>query len=218
MAQKTLIEYVKLKRSIDIVVSGLGLITVSPLLGVLAAVVAIKHGRPVLFTQARPGLNGHPFQLLKFRSMRTPDHGQGLISDEERLTPFGRWLRATSLDELPSLINVLRGDMSLIGPRPLLMQYLERYTERQAQRHNVRPGITGLAQSSGRNSLSWEEKFELDVQYVDSMSFRLDARILRMTVLTVLRRDGIAQEGQATVQEFMGSQSEIRPSENDTNV
>lgn len=171
----------------------------------MAILVARNLGRPVLFKQVRPGLQGKPFTILKFRTMRdaTDEHGNRL-PDSERLTPFGRRLRSTSLDELPELINVLRGDMSLVGPRPLIMAYLDRYSERQARRNEVRPGITGWAQVNGRNAVGWDERFEMDVWYVDNHSLWLDMKILWLTVLTVLRRDGVSAEGHATMPEFMG--------------
>ncbi len=171
-----------------------------PLLALTALAVWFRMGRPVLFRQQRPGLHGKPFTLLKFRTMRV-----GLGGDAERLTPFGRWLRRTSLDELPELLNVLRGEMALVGPRPLLMAYLERYTPEQARRHEVRPGLTGWAQVHGRNALSWDERFRLDVWYVDHRSLWLDLRILSLTVGRVLSGRGVATEGQATMGEFFGS-------------
>lgn len=194
-----------LKRFLDIVVSLAALIILSPILLLVAILVARNLGRPVLFKQVRPGLQGKPFTILKFRTMRdaTDEHGNRL-PDSERLTPFGRRLRSTSLDELPELINVLRGDMSLVGPRPLIMAYLDRYSERQARRNEVRPGITGWAQVNGRNAVGWDERFEMDVWYVDNHSLWLDMKILWLTVLTVLRRDGVSAEGHATMPEFMG--------------
>lgn len=194
-----------LKRFLDIVVSLAALIILSPVLLLVAILVARNLGRPVLFKQVRPGLQGKPFTILKFRTMRdaTDEHGNRL-PDSERLTPFGRRLRSTSLDELPELINVLRGDMSLVGPRPLIMAYLDRYSERQARRNEVRPGITGWAQVNGRNAVGWDERFEMDVWYVDNHSLWLDMKILWLTVLTVLRRDGVSAEGHATMPEFMG--------------
>lgn len=162
-------------------------------------------GRPVLFTQDRPGMHGRVFELKKFRTMVKADASRGLVSDEQRLTDFGRFLRSTSLDELPSLINVLKGDMSLVGPRPLLVGYLGRYSSQQARRHEVRPGISGLAQVRGRNVLSWEEKFAFDVEYVESRSALLDLKIVCWTFATVFRRDGISSEHHATMPEFMGS-------------
>lgn len=183
----------------------LGLVVLSPLLVVLAALVRATLGSPVLFRQERPGLCGVPFTLLKLRTMREPRGPDGALrSDADRLTRLGRFFRATSLDELPELWNVLRGDMSLVGPRPLLMQYLPLYTPEQARRHDVRPGITGLAQISGRNAISWDDKFASDVWYVDHNTFWLDLRILAMTIVRVIRREGISQEGHATVQPFRG--------------
>ena len=190
----------------DIVASLGGLIFLSPVLVVLAVLVRRKLGSPVLFRQQRPGLNGKIFTMYKFRSMTDKRDGEGnLLPDEDRLPPFGKFLRSTSLDELPELINVLKGDMSLVGPRPLLVQYLPRYSTFQARRHEVRPGITGWAQVNGRNAISWEEKFSLDVWYVDNASFSLDLKILCMTVLKIIKREGISQEGQATMSEFSGT-------------
>ena len=189
-----------LKRLFDLLVSALGLILLSPLLLILALLVRINLGAPVLFRQARPGYKGKIFNLYKFRSMK-----DGAGSDEERLSKFGRLLRASSLDELPELFNVLKGEMSLVGPRPLLVQYLDRYTPEQARRHDVLPGITGWAQVHGRNAISWEEKFRLDVWYVDNWSLGLDLKILFMTVKKVFVHEGITAEGSATTGEFMGS-------------
>jgi len=197
-----------LKRLIDIVGALSGLVLFGIPMLVIAVLVWKELGSPVLFRQMRPGLHGKPFVLYKFRTMidaRDPEGG--LLPDEQRLTKFGRWLRATSLDELPELWNVLKGDMSLVGPRPLLMEYLGRYTPEQARRHDVKPGITGWAQVNGRNALSWEEKFKLDVWYVDNWNLGLDLRILLMTVVKVLRREGINAEGHATMPEFTGSAS-----------
>ncbi len=195
-----------LKRLFDILVAASALLLLAPLLLVLAWLVRRRIGTPVLFRQLRPGLRGRPFELLKFRSMREALDAHGMpLPDAERLTPFGRFLRATSLDELPELWNVLKGDMSLVGPRPLLMEYLPLYTPEQARRHAVRPGITGWAQVNGRNALSWEEKFRLDVWYVDHRSFRLDLRILLLTLRRVLAREGINAEGEATMARFTGS-------------
>lgn len=195
-----------LKRGIDILGAAVGLVVLGlPMVGIGALIYATM-GRPVLFRQLRPGLGERPFVLYKFRTMTDERDSQGnLLADEQRLTRLGRWLRATSLDELPELWNVLKGDMSLVGPRPLLMKYLERYTPEQARRHEVKPGITGWAQVNGRNALGWEEKFRLDVWYVDNWSLRLDLKILFMTVLKVLRREGISAEGYATMPEFVGS-------------
>ncbi len=195
-----------LKRLFDFFAALAGILMLSPVLLVLAVLVRKKLGSPVFFKQQRPGLNGKIFTMYKFRSMTDKRDGEGnLLPDEDRLPPFGKFLRSTSLDELPELINVLKGDMSLVGPRPLLVQYLPRYSTFQARRHEVRPGITGWAQVNGRNALSWEEKFALDVWYVDNASFTLDLKILWMTVHKILKREGITQEGQATASEFMGS-------------
>ena len=192
------------KRALDLVVCAGAAVVLLPVLAGVALLVRIFLGAPVLFRQQRPGLHGRPFMLLKFRTMTDARDAQGnLRPDAERLTPFGRFLRSTSLDELPELWDVVRGDMSLVGPRPLLMQYLPRYTPEQARRHAVRPGITGLAQVDGRNGLSWEEKFGLDVSYVDTLSFALDLKILCRTVWTVLTRKGISAAGCATMEEFV---------------
>jgi lipopolysaccharide/colanic/teichoic acid biosynthesis glycosyltransferase len=196
------------KRLLDVAVSALALILLSPLLLATAIAVRVALGRPVLFRQVRPGLDGRPFELVKFRTMRNdPAAGTDLSADGLRLTRFGAALRRTSLDELPQLWNVLRGDMSLVGPRPLLMQYLPRYSPRQARRHEVRPGITGWAQVNGRNALSWEDKFELDVWYVENRSFLLDLRILLLTVWRVIRPAGVSGGGSVTMSEFMGSEA-----------
>lgn len=197
-----------MKRFVDIFAAGIGLIVLSPLLAWLAWRVRKHLGSPVLFRQTRPGLHGKPFEMIKFRTMRDAIDAQGNpLPDAERLTPFGQWLRATSLDELPELWNVLKGDMSLVGPRPLLMEYLPLYNERQRRRHDVRPGITGWAQVNGRNAISWEQKFELDTWYVENRSFWLDVKILWLTVNKVFLRDGISAEGEATMEKFRGSQS-----------
>lgn len=191
------------KRLIDFVLAALLLIVLSPVLGILALVVRRKLGAPILFTQQRPGLHGKPFRMRKFRTMTDARDAAGqLLPDVDRLTPFGKFLRSSSLDELPELVNVLKGEMSLVGPRPLLMQYLERYTPEQRRRHEVRPGITGWAQVNGRNAISWEKRFDLDVWYVDHCSIGLDARILWMTLARVLHREGISADGHATMQEF----------------
>ncbi|MEV8085674.1 sugar transferase [Pseudarthrobacter oxydans] len=197
--------YDVLKRLIDLGVALVALICSIPLQFVVAILVYKYLGRPILFRQARPGRDGQIFMLLKFRSMKLAEPGTAISSDATRLTPFGQALRASSLDELPSLWNVVKGDMSLVGPRPLLPQYLERYTPEQNRRHEVRPGITGLAQVEGRNGIGWDEKFKLDVEYVDSRSLTLDLRILAGTVLKVFRREGISQPGVATMSEFTGS-------------
>lgn len=196
--------YLRTKRALDLAVAAPVLVASLPLQAVVAVTVAWRLGRPVLFRQLRPGLHGRPFELVKFRSMRTPDPTRGLVDDESRLTPFGRALRATSLDELPTLWNVVRGDMSLVGPRPLLMEYLPRYSAEQARRHDMRPGITGLAQVSGRNLVNWPERLSLDVEYVDRCSLALDVRILLVTIVSVLRRHGISPLGAATMPKFMG--------------
>lgn len=193
------------KRVIDVFASALGLIVTAPIQLAVAALVAIKLGRPVLFTQDRPGLHGRPFRLVKFRTMRDVDEHRGLVTNEQRLTSFGKKLRATSLDELPSLWNVLRGDMSLVGPRPLRMEYLGRYTSQQWRRHEVRPGVTGLAQISGRNLLDWESRFERDVEYVDGRSLMLDTRILLATFARVVSRSGVEGDATATMSAFMGT-------------
>jgi sugar transferase EpsL len=196
------------KRILDLLLTIVGLVILSPLLIILTILVWFAHGRPVFFRQTRTGFHGRPFQVYKFRTMNESrnDHGH-LPPDAERITPLGKILRSNSLDELPELFNVLRGEMSLVGPRPLLTQYLARYTPEQARRHNVFPGITGWAQVNGRNTLSWEEKFRLDVWYVDHWSFGLDLKIILKTPITVLKREGISQPGQATTEEFMGSQT-----------
>lgn len=194
------------KRIIDVLGAASGLVMTAPLMAAVAAAIRLTMGKPVLFRQQRPGHHGRPFLVYKFRTMSDARDARGQLKpDHERLTAVGRFLRATSLDELPQLFNVLKGEMSLVGPRPLLMQYLERYNARQARRHDVKPGITGLAQVRGRNALSWEEKFEYDVQYVEQWSLALDLRILAETVLKVARREGIAQQGHATMAEFMGT-------------
>ena len=194
------------KRAFDLLLTLPALILLAPLMGVIALLVRLKLGKPVLFCQARPGMNGEIFTLYKFRSMRDAVDADGrLLPDAARLTRFGRILRAASLDELPELWNVLRGEMSLVGPRPLLVQYLDRYTPEQARRHAVLPGITGWAQINGRNALTWEEKFRLDVWYVDHWTPGLDLKILALTVWKVLRREGISAPGQATAGEFRGT-------------
>jgi sugar transferase EpsL len=194
------------KRLFDAAVAAVGLALSSPILAGIAALTWLRMGRPVLFRQRRPGHGGRPFPIVKFRTMRP---GPG--SDAERLTPFGRWLRRTSLDELPELWNVLRGEMSLVGPRPLLMPYVERYTPRQARRHEVRPGLTGWAQVNGRNLLSWEERLELDVWYVDHWSFGLDLRILARTIGQALSGRGVRHPESATMPEFVVGGGEARP-------
>jgi len=188
------------------------LILTAPLFLALAVLVRMQLGRPVFFRQTRPGLHGQPFTLIKFRTMTDARAADGsLLPDEQRLTPFGRWLRSTSLDELPELINVLRGEMSIVGPRPLLMEYLPLYTPEQARRHEVKPGLTGWAQINGRNALSWEEKFKLDLWYVEHESFWLDLRILIMTLWRVVTRQGISADGAATMPRFTGSTTRCLP-------
>lgn len=196
------------KRLFDIILSAGMLLVLSPLLLIVYILCRIKLGAPVFFRQERPGLHGKIFKMYKFRSMTGERDAEGnLLPDEVRLTSFGKILRATSLDELPELFNILKGEMSFVGPRPLLVQYLNRYTQQQARRHEVKPGLTGWAQVNGRNAISWEKKFELDVWYVDHWNLRLDLKILWMTAVKVLKRDGISAEGQATAGEFMGSEA-----------
>jgi lipopolysaccharide/colanic/teichoic acid biosynthesis glycosyltransferase len=197
--------YLGVKRVVDVLVSGAGLLASAPVMAAVAIAVRRDLGSPVLFRQVRPGRDGEPFELIKFRTMRTLTSSDGPDTDAERLTQFGRWLRSTSLDELPTLWNVLRGDMSLVGPRPLLMEYLDRYTPEQFRRHELRPGVTGLAQVRGRNAISWEEKFAADIEYVDTVGPVLDIRILLTTLLTVVRRQGISAPGMATMHLFTGS-------------
>ncbi len=200
-----------LKRFVDILGAGFGLILFAIPLGILILQVRYKLGNPVFFCHVRPGLLGKPFAMVKFRTMTSEQGFDGKpLADAVRLTPFGRFLRVTSLDELPELWNVLKGDMSLVGPRPLLMEYLPLYTTEQARRHEVRPGITGWAQVNGRNAISWEEKFKLDVWYVDNRTFWLDMKILWLTVKKVFFRDGINAEGEATMPIFTGSSAEKR--------
>ena len=195
------------KRLFDILASGAGIVAISPVLIGAAIGVRAKLGSPILFTQERPGKDGKPFVMYKFRTMTDERGPEGeLLPDEERLVGFGKFLRSTSIDELPELLNVLKGDMSLVGPRPLLKRYLPLYSERQARRHEVKPGITGWAQVNGRNALSWDEKFELDVWYVENQSFLLDMKILVKTVLQVVRREGISSEGHATMPYFEGGE------------
>ncbi|MEY4529908.1 MAG: hypothetical protein RLZZ156_629 [Deinococcota bacterium] len=194
-----------MKRFFDILISCVVAVLVFPVTLILILVIQFNFGHPVFFSQVRPGLGGKPFRMYKFRTMTNARDERGnLLPDADRLTPFGKWLRATSLDELPGVWNVLCGDMSLVGPRPLLMEYLERYTPEQARRHEVKPGITGWAQVNGRNAISWEEKFKLDVWYVENQSFLLDIKILWLTVLKVIKRDGISASGEATMPVFMG--------------
>jgi lipopolysaccharide/colanic/teichoic acid biosynthesis glycosyltransferase len=195
------------KRALDLAISIPALIVSLPVQAAVGVAVARRLSRPVLFRQRRPGLHGEPFTMLKFRSMLPVDPARGWVDDESRMTDFGRRLRATSLDELPALWNVVRGDMSLVGPRPLLMHYLPLYSPEQARRHDVKPGLTGLAQVSGRNAISWEAKLALDVHYVDTWSLGLDLKILLATVRSILRREGITAEGHVTTAEFTGSAS-----------
>ena len=195
-----------LKRLLDIIAASIALILLSPIIIVVAILVNKKLGSPIFFQQVRPGLGGKPFKMVKFRTMLDAVDSQGNpLPDEVRLTDFGKFLRSTSLDELPELWNVLKGDMSLVGPRPLLMEYLPLYSADQARRHEVRPGVTGWAQINGRNAISWEQKFELDTWYVDNQSLWLDIKILFLTVWKVVHRDGISAAGEATMSRFMGS-------------
>jgi sugar transferase EpsL len=194
------------KRLFDILIASAVMLTLSPIILLTAIAVAFRLGRPILFRQKRPGLDGIPFELIKFRTMTDArDKNGNLLPDADRQNPLGRFLRATSFDELPGLWSVLKGDMSLVGPRPLLIEYLALYTPEQSRRHSVKPGITGLAQVSGRNAISWEEKFQFDLQYIDSWSFWLDLKILVMTFFKVVRRADITAEGQATMPKFTGS-------------
>ncbi|EJM58682.1 sugar transferase [Pseudomonas sp. GM48] len=194
------------KRFFDIVASVAGLIILSPVIAVVAYLIRKRLGSPILFRQVRPGLGGKPFEMVKFRTMRDAlDANGNPLPDSERMTDFGRFLRSSSLDELPELWNVIKGDMSLVGPRPLLMEYLPLYDEVQVRRHDARPGVTGWAQINGRNALSWEEKFKLDVWYVDNQSLWLDLKIIFLTIKKVLIRDGISAEGEVTMTKFTGS-------------
>ncbi len=196
-----------LKRLLDIVVSVLVLVIFSPILLIIGLWIFFSYGKPIFFYHTRPGFNGEPFRLVKFRSMKdTRDEKGELLPDAERITRFGHFIRKTSIDELPEFYNVLRGDMSLVGPRPLLMQYLPRYSVEQRRRHDVLPGITGWAQVNGRNAISWEEKFKFDLWYIDNWSFWLDIKILIMTIQKVFSGEGISQPGRATMDEFMGNE------------
>ncbi len=195
------------KRIQDFICAFIAIILLSPILIVVAILVRTKLGSPILFVQERPGLNGKVFKLYKFRTMLPPKDGEiDPLQDAQRLTSFGKKLRSTSLDELPELFNILKGDMSVVGPRPLLVRYLSRYNEHQARRHDVRPGFTGLAQVNGRNAISWEEKFNWDVKYVDKITFLGDWKIILATVRTVIKREGISAKGEATMGEFMGDE------------
>ena len=196
------------KRLFDITGATIGLLFLAPIMAILAVMVRLKLGSPVLFCQERPGLHGKPFTLYKFRTMTNATDKYGrLLSDAKRLTPFGKFLRTTSLDELPELWNVLKGDMSLVGPRPLLMEYLDLYTSEQARRHEVKPGITGWAQINGRNALTWEEKFKRDVWYVNHVSFLLDLKIIILTLHKIINRDGVSEPGHATMSKFTGTKN-----------
>ncbi len=206
----------QLKIGFDRLVAAAGLVALAPVYGMCAAAIAMSIGRPVLFRQPRPGRGGRIFEVFKFRTMTDARDARGaLLPDAERLTRMGRFMRETSLDELPQLVNVLRGEMSLVGPRPLLVSYLSRYTSEQRRRHDVLPGITGWAQVSGRNALDWEEKFALDVWYVDNWSVALDAKILALTFLRVLRREGISSDGHVTMPDFSGTDDRMRPERGD---
>jgi lipopolysaccharide/colanic/teichoic acid biosynthesis glycosyltransferase len=202
--------YDVIKRGLDVVGAVVILFATLPLQVGVGVAVATKLGRPVLFRQQRPGRNGRVFTLIKFRSMTDVDHERGLVTDADRVTGFGRLLRSSSLDELPTLINVIRGDMSIVGPRPLLVAYLDRYSSEQGRRHEVRPGVTGLAQISGRNAIDWDRKLALDVEYVETRGLRIDVGILVKTVKAVLRRDGISASDHVTAHEFLGSSAEDR--------
>lgn len=198
-----------MKRIFDLLVALCAIFTLFPVIVIVAVLIRFKLGSTILFTQDRPGLNGKVFKMMKFRSMLDATDKQGnLLPDDKRMTNFGAFLRSTSLDELPGLFNVLKGDMSLVGPRPLLVQYLPLYSSEQARRHNVRPGITGWAQVNGRNAISWEQKFKLDVWYVDNQSFWLDLKILFLTVKKVFVREGISADGHVTIEPFKGSNND----------
>jgi sugar transferase EpsL len=195
-----------LKRLMDFVLASTGLVVLSPIMIATAVLIRIRLGRPVLFSQQRPGLHGRPFRLRKFRTMTEERDAHGdLLVDDVRLTSFGKWLRRLSLDELPQLINVIEGDLSLVGPRPLLMEYLPLYSAEQARRHDVKPGITGWAQVNGRNAITWQEKLKLDVWYVENQTLELDLKILSMTLAKVFKGEGISQQGQATMERFKGN-------------
>ena len=199
-----------IKRFLDFILALLGLIFLSPILAIVALLVKYKLGSPVIFKHDRPGLNEEIFTMYKFRTMTDEkDRNGNILPNEKRHTKFGRLLRSTSLDELPGLLNVLKGDMSLIGPRPLLVEYLPRYNEHQARRHDVRPGITGLAQVNGRNAISWEDKFDYDIEYVDNYSFKMDIKILTDTIIKVFKREDVNQSEKTTMTKFMGTESDL---------
>lgn len=202
--------YDSVKRAMDLVAAGLGLFVLAPVIGAVAAAVRSQLGRPVFFRQERPGHRGEVFELVKFRTMLEPDASRGRVTNDQRQAPFGQWLRSTSLDELPSLWNVVKGDMSLVGPRPLLVDYLPLYSREQARRHDVRPGLTGLAQINGRNALDWESRLELDVHYVANRSLRLDLMILWRTLIVVIRREGVTSEGHVVGAPFLGASAQER--------
>lgn len=200
-----------IKRPLDFILSLIALICLSPILLIVAILVRVKLGSPVIFKQKRPGKDEKIFTLYKFRTMTDEKDELGnLLPDSQRLTKFGKFLRSTSLDELPELINIIKGDMSIVGPRPLLVQYLERYNKEQRRRHEVRPGLTGLAQVSGRNAISWEEKFNKDVEYIDNITFIGDVKIVFKTVMNVIKKDGISSETSVTMEEFMGSEEKVK--------
>ena len=203
-------ERLLIKRIFDVIISALGIIGLSPVLFLIAILICIKLGRPIIFLQIRPGLLGKPFEIYKFRTMTSECDSTGeLLPDTDRMTSLGTFLRNSSLDELPELFNVIKGEMSLVGPRPLLNEYLDKYTQEQARRHEVRPGITGWAQVNGRNAISWEEKFALDVWYVDNHTFWLDVKIILMTVWKTIKRENISQEGEATMSKFEGTKKDV---------
>ncbi len=197
------------KRLLDLILASIGLIILSPIFAITALAVRFKLGSPIIYSQRRPGHNAVPFTLYKFRTMtNAKDNDGNLLPDFERITPLGKFLRSTSLDELPELWNVIKGDMSLVGPRPLLMEYLDKYTPQQARRHEAKPGITGWAQINGRNTLSWEERFKMDVWYIENQSFWLDLKILFLTLWKVLNREGIHEPGHVTMTKFSGSEAD----------
>lgn len=200
-----------IKRILDFTLSLIALICLSPILLIVAILVRVKLGSPIIFKQKRPGKDEKIFTLYKFRTMTDEkDESGNLLPDSQRLTKFGKFLRSTSLDELPELINIIKGDMSIVGPRPLLVQYLERYNKEQRRRHEVRPGLTGLAQVSGRNAISWEEKFNKDVEYIENITFIGDVKIVFKTVINVIKKDGISSETSVTMEEFMGSEEKVK--------